>query len=108
LVSGYHAPGDPRTTVSVVVYKAGKQGTYEALVGLLSRPSAGNASVAAVPVAPGAAGGQMLCGSQRGTASTGWCAWSSAKSVGFLSTTGTPEPIFAAIYTRELRAFAER
>jgi hypothetical protein len=107
-VSAYHPQNDARVTVNVVVYKAGSPGAYEALVGSLSRPSPGNAAVAAVPVAPGAAGGQMLCGSQRGTSSTAWCAWSSTKGVGFLSTRGTANPTFAAIYTRELRAYAER
>jgi hypothetical protein len=107
-VTAYHPQNDPRTTVNVVVYKAGVRGTYETLVGSLSRPSPGNAAIAAVPVAPGAAGGQMLCGSQRGASSTAWCAWSSTKGVGFLSTKGTANPTLAAIYTRELRAYAER
>jgi hypothetical protein len=59
-------------------------------------------------VAPGAAGGSMLCGSQRGASSSAWCAWKSGKGVGFLTTSGTASPTFAAVFTRELRAFAER
>ena len=50
----------------------------------------------------------MLCGSQRGASSMAWCAWSSTKGVGFLSTRGTANPTYAALYTRELRAYSER
>ena len=94
--------------MNVVVFKSGSKAAYNALLGSLSRPGPGSASVAATPVAPGAAGGTMMCGSQRGSSATAWCAWESPKGMGFVQAKGTANTAYAAVYTRELRAFAER
>jgi hypothetical protein len=111
VVSGYHDAGKQAIAVSVVVYKPAASSAnsgYLALVGQLSRPGAGNVSVPATTVAPGAAGGSMLCGAQRGTTASAWCAWKTGKTVGFLRTHGSSDVAYATVYTRELRAYAER
>jgi hypothetical protein len=110
VVTGFQAAGASTPGVNVVVYRAGAQGeaTLDALVGNLSSPAPGNASIPAITTPGGAVGGSMLCGAQRGSTPTAWCAWRSAKGVGFVRALGTDNPNYAAAYTRELRAFAER
>ncbi|HSP38220.1 MAG TPA: hypothetical protein VLR26_10740 [Frankiaceae bacterium] len=107
-VSAYRPTPAAVSTVNVVIYKPGAPNLYNALVGLLSRPDAGSAAVAAAPVASGAAGGTMVCGAQRGASTSAWCAWTSGKGIGLITANGTDNPTYAAIYTRELRAYAER
>lgn len=106
--TAYHPAGSPKVAVNVVVFRPTSTSTYDALLASLSRPAHGSASVAAVPAAAGAAGGTMMCGSQRGPQTFAWCAWNSSKGMGFLQAKGTANTAYAAIYTRELRAFAER
>lgn len=112
LVTGYQPAGTTNPTVLVVQYAAAgadDDDRYQQLVGQLSRPAPGNSTVAARPIAPGAAGGEMLCGAQTGGAApTAWCSWKSGKGYGFLRTSGTGDSSFAGTFVRELRAYAER
>jgi hypothetical protein len=109
-VSAYHTATSPAPVINVVVYapSARSDAAYNQLVAQLSRPGEGTVSVPAVPVAPGASGGTLLCGSQRGASNSAWCAWKSDKGVGFLQTRGSSNQNNAAVLTRELRAYAER
>jgi hypothetical protein len=108
-VSAY-GPAGATPTTDVVVYAPGAQGqaTFEAIIGGLSRPAAGTSTTIAKPVASGAAGGEVMCGSQTGAAPSAWCAFKSPKGVGFVHVAGTAKADIAAAYTRELRAFSER
>lgn len=110
VVSGYTPRSGAAAALDVVVYRPGVQAeaTLDALVGNLSRPAPGNASVVATTIPGGAVGGSMLCGAQRGASPVAWCAWQSSKGIGFLRASGTDNPNYAAAYTRELRAYSER
>ncbi len=109
-VTGYHPAASPTASISVVLYapSARNEAVYQQLVAQLSQPSPGSVSAPGVPVAAGASGGTMLCGSQRGVANSAWCAWKSGKAVGFLQTLGSSSQGNAGALTREFRAYAER
>ncbi|MDQ1635938.1 MAG: hypothetical protein QOJ32_2747 [Frankiaceae bacterium] len=108
-VSAY-GPAGAKPTTNVVVYAPGPQGqaTFEALIGSLSRTAAGTSTTVAKPAASGAAGGEVMCGSQTGKAPSAWCAFKSPKGVGFVHVDKTAKADVAAAYTRELRTFSER
>jgi hypothetical protein len=110
LVVSAYGPAGAKPTTNVVVYAPGaqSQATFEALIGSLSRPAEGSSATVAKPAGPGTAGGQVMCGSQAGTAPSAWCAFKSPKGVGFVHVSGTAKAEDAAAATRELRSFGER
>jgi hypothetical protein len=107
VATSYHRAGSPVPLLNVVIYRPGAVGTFQTIVRQLSQPAPGTASVPAVPVPGGAAGGTMLCGSQRGSAPSAWCAWNSGKSIGFVQALNTTNAGNPATFARELRAYTE-
>lgn len=82
-------------------------GAYSALLGSVRKPQKGNVVGTFSAAAPGAAGGKMTCGGQRGAAPIAYCVWSGTSTVGMVSVSGSPDTTLAQNLTRELRAFAE-
>jgi hypothetical protein len=111
VVAGYRVHGRTDPDVTVGVFAPGKGGPdalFQQLLTAMRTPSQGDVAVPDRLIAPGAAGGVMRCGTERGPQGNNWCAWRSGKSVGFLQTPGTQAWAFSVQYTRELRAAGEK
>ena len=80
---------------------------YLAIAAQVGKSPRGNVTVPLVSVSPGAAGGSMACGGQRGAAPISYCIWRGARTVGVMTLTGTPVTDNTQALTRELRAYAE-
>ncbi len=109
-------------TVSVASYSAGTPaivamsfqpkaarlpGTYATVLSNVRKPAAGNVVGAFTAVPPGAAGGKLTCGGQRGASPISYCVWQGKKTVGLMYVTGSPKSQITEILTREMRAYAE-
>jgi hypothetical protein len=110
------------STVSVASYSSGKPAivamtyhpgrsklasTYSTLVDNARKPAKGNVVGEFNSVAPGAAGGKMTCGGQRGASPIAYCIFQGRSVTGMVYTTGSPKTALAEIVTREMRAYAE-
>ena len=107
-VSAYHPQKDARATVNVVVYKAGSPGTYEALRRCAEPSEPGKRDDRRRTGDPRCSGRPDALRVPARATNTAWCAWSSTRASASYRQAAPPNPTFAAIYTRELRAFAER
>ena len=109
-------------TVSVASYSAGSPAvvamsfhpaagslstTYSTVLANVRKPATGNVVGAFTAVPPGAAGGKMTCGGQRGASPISYCVWQGKSSVGLMYVTGSPKSQITEILTREIRAYAE-
>jgi hypothetical protein len=86
---------------------AGLATTYSTVLANVRKPATGNVVGAFTAVAPGAAGGTMTCGGQRGASPISYCVWEGKTTVGLMYMTGSPKSQITEILTRELRAYAE-
>jgi hypothetical protein len=80
---------------------------YASLVKFSAKPDPGNVAAAAHASAPGAAGGQMVCGGESGPDAQSWCVFRGTSTIGVMVVSGSPKTQITEILTRELRAFAE-
>jgi hypothetical protein len=106
-VASYGTGKSPIIAVSFHPATAKLSSGYSAVLAGARKPATGNVVGAFTAANPGAAGGQMTCGGQRGAAPIAYCVWRGKSTVGVLSIAGTATTGTAQILARELRAYAE-
>jgi hypothetical protein len=109
-------------TVSIASYSAGTPAivamsfqpgaarlapTYSTVLSNVRKPATGNVVGAFTAMPPGAAGGRMTCGRQRGASPISYCVWQGKTTVGLMYMTGSTNSQITEILTREIRAYAE-
>ena len=80
---------------------------FASLVKYTMTPDTGSVTTGVHLAVPGAAGGQMTCGGERGKSVASWCVWRGTSSIGVVQITGSSSTGITEIVTRELRAYAE-
>jgi hypothetical protein len=83
-------------------------GGYTLLLNGARKPATGNVVGPFTSVPPGAAGGTMACGAQRGASPISYCIWKGTSTVGMVYMKGSTNIPATQAITRELRAFGER
>ena len=104
----FFSAGEP-SIAAVVFHPAASKLTsdFASLERFTAAPAPGQVTTGVHIAVPGAAGGQMTCGGERGAAPQSWCVWRGTSTVGVLVVEGSPKTQITEILTRELRAYAE-
>ncbi len=103
-----YSPGHPAIYAMTFRPGAAKLATaWKVALAQTAAPDPGNVEVAYHTAVPGAAGGVMVCGGERGANASSWCVWHNTTTIGISYIEGSPKTQITEIVTRELRAYAE-